>query len=51
MGIDEIKDTILSIEKASKDLDQVDKLPKLVARTRNVIEQSYDELKGSLATL
>ena len=51
MGIDEIKDTILSIEKASKDLDQADKLPKLVARTRNVIEQSYDELKGSLATL
>ena len=51
MGIDEIKETILSIEKASKDIDQVERLPKLVAHTRDVIEQSYDELKGSLATL
>ncbi|MEZ4849879.1 MAG: response regulator [Bacteroidia bacterium] len=51
MGIDTIKDTILEIEGISKNGGNEHKLPQLVNRIRQVIEDSYKELQTDLATI
>jgi HPt (histidine-containing phosphotransfer) domain-containing protein len=51
MGIEELKTDILQVERITKAKDEVDKLPPLVARIRQVVEASYQELRGELERL
>ena len=51
MGIEELKSDILQVERITKAKDEVDKLPPLVSHIREVIEASYQELRGELKRL